>query len=173
MRGVGDLRSAVTRQRRVFSYLCWVGKRCVLILGLTAGLGCDNDYPLAPTPCDDYCVALQRANCPEDWPEQCVSECELVFSPTRFPDCAPEFDTLVACYQGLGDDDFECSDERSVARAESCEEEQFQQRACLEPIVFRCRTLCERFVEHCEAELEPCLLGCHSVQPGCEELRVR
>lgn len=152
-----------------------MGKRCVAVLGLVAGVACDNGYQLAPTPCDDYCLALQRADCPEDWPSDCVELCELELSPTRFPDCAGEFDTLVGCYQALEDDDFECYEDTSEARVDRCEEEQFWLDACVEPVMSRCLRLCDLEVEHCGApdDRYDCVYICSEGPAACEDEEIR
>ena len=151
-----------------------MGKCCVAILGLVAGVACDNGYPLAPSPCDDFCLALQRADCAEDWPDDCVRQCEFNQSPERHPDCAAEFETLLACYQALDDDAFTCIDEQSEARGGFCEEERFKQQACVYPILFREVYLCEVRAERCpDFDRYLCLSVRAEVPPACEEEGIR
>jgi hypothetical protein len=158
-----------------------VGHRSLAILGFAALAalaiaGCDDEYALPPTPCDDYCFAKQRADCEEDWPDECVQQCELSASPIKNPDCADEFDTLLACYQGLDDDDFECVDEASEPRLDLCEDEVRAHKFCLAPVYYRCLELCETRVEHCEDYgvdvRSNCLSGCSGVPYWCESVAV-
>jgi hypothetical protein len=159
-----------------------VGKRflgfvCVVVLG---AVRCNNEYSLAPTPCDDYCLALQRAECPEDWPDDCVSSCELTRSPTKHPACADQFDALLGCYQNADDGDFFCADDRSEPRRGVCAAENQAIDFCIEPVFYRCTTFCQSKRERCrddvdwaEVDWSACLDFCSPPVPACEEEAMR
>lgn len=155
-----------------------MGHSFVVILGfaalsLLAIAGCEGEYSLAPTACDDYCFAKQRADCEEDWPDECVEQCEISGSPSRAPECAAEFDAMLACYQSLDDGDFECVYELSEPRPGLCEDETLAHEFCLGPVYYRCLTLCETKVEHCEGfELRTCMPGCTNIPYWCESIAV-
>jgi hypothetical protein len=153
-----------------------VGKRSVVVLGLVAlaALRCDNDYPIAPTPCDDYCLATQRAGCEEDWPDNCVGFCELNRSPTSYPHCSEGFDALLACYQVLGDDDFECVNDGSEPLPGLCEDEKRTHDFCLAPLLYRCLEYCGTRAERCdEIDANACVRGCLAFPSECEDAAVR
>lgn len=165
-----------TRSAPFRATLRGVGKGFVeaLVLVALSGVGCDGEYSLAPTPCDDYCLAVQRAGCDEDWPDDCVRRCEFTRSPTLYPNCTDDFDTLVRCYRALDDSDFTCQFDESEPRPGFCESEEREQNFCIEPILYRCIELCSTRGERC-ANVEPneCFRGCIVSSNECESERTR
>ena len=143
-------------------------------LAVLAVMGCDNEYPLAPTPCDEYCLVTQRAGCAEDWPDQCVGYCELSRSPAKYPACADRFEVVVGCYRSASSADFVCRFDQSEPKEGVCEGEARDLDFCIEPVYNRCRIFCEALGEHCEGvDVFDCLRGCSSERSRCEGERVR
>ena len=67
-------------------------------LWLVSGLaisGCAGDYPLEPTPCDDYCHATKNFECDFYAPASCVRECES--RGTGDEACRPRLHALFDC----------------------------------------------------------------------------
>ena len=79
-----------------------------LLLPGVAAASCGSDYPLAPTPCDDWCRATLRADCENDFPDECVASCLVNDAPVLLPICASEWDALQACYERGQAEDFFC-----------------------------------------------------------------
>ena len=90
---------------------------------LFSATACDNGYPIAPTPCDDYCLATEGLNCANDKPEQCVNECEHSISPDHIPECRELFEGALSCLQAAGPDAFHCVRGNSRAREVLCRDE--------------------------------------------------
>lgn len=68
--------------------------------------GCQNDYPLEPTPCDDFCRATQRPSCADNDPAWCVANCEdQQIAQLDQPGCQDLWDAALACYAALPDED--------------------------------------------------------------------
>jgi hypothetical protein len=58
---------------------------------------CSGDYPLPPTPCDDFCHATQGPGCPSSYePAGCVAWCES--AGFGIEACRPALDAVVQCY---------------------------------------------------------------------------
>lgn len=76
----------------------WLCAGAGLLLGLLGG--CSGDYPLPPTPCDDWCHASQGgwSYCGGFYdPASCVSQCEQEqLSGER---CRPLLDAALNCYR--------------------------------------------------------------------------
>jgi hypothetical protein len=76
----------------------WLCAGAALLLGLLGG--CSGEYPLPPTPCDDWCNATQGG-----WgycggfysPAACVSQCEA--DQTASDRCRPFLDAAISCYR--------------------------------------------------------------------------
>jgi hypothetical protein len=152
-----------------------VGTRRVAILAIVVGTGsgCDEEYPLAPIVCDDYCLATQRANCEEDWPATCVRNCEFARSSGEFPDCGSEFDTLLECVESLEASDFECVGGYSEPLPGRCEGEIRTHSFCIVPVFYRCLALCEDRAEHCpEVDADACLRACRSGPDECDNEKI-
>jgi len=69
------------------------------LLALSTG-ACSGDYPLEPTPCDDFCN-LTQGNVPycfnEYDPAQCVVQCET--EGLSRPACSRELEALLECFR--------------------------------------------------------------------------
>ncbi len=60
----------------------------LVVLGLPgATSGCQGDYPIAPTACDEWCNASIEGDCFDYDPAACVASCERQ-GLTSNPDCA-------------------------------------------------------------------------------------
>jgi hypothetical protein len=66
---------------------------------------CDDEYPLEPTFCDDWCHATLRADCGDE-PDNCVRECELTKSDDE---CLSKQRKLMQCYESASDEAFTCA----------------------------------------------------------------
>jgi hypothetical protein len=119
----------------------------LLLAGLVAS-GCDSPYPLAPTACDDWCLATQRASCEDDYPEGCVSNCEDRSIGRRFPSCEAPWQTLTQCYLAAADSDFQCIDDESRPRP-ICIDERVAYGACASPLRGSCLQVCFRQAVEC------------------------
>jgi hypothetical protein len=132
-------------------------------------LRCEGgDYPIAPTACDDWCLATQRAGCEEDYPEGCVSNCEERAIGRRFPRCEPEWLELTACYRRSPDADFLCVEEESRPRP-VCIDERVALTACAFPLRGQCLAACLREARDCGRPELACEARCRSQPPGCDE----
>jgi hypothetical protein len=76
------------------------------ILALIAAFSaaCQNDYPLEPTPCDDWCYATERVACGNSDPASCVAACEAEGSAPGPPECRELWEAALSCYQQLPDE---------------------------------------------------------------------
>jgi hypothetical protein len=132
----------------------------VLLAGHASG--CDPDYPIAPTPCDDYCRATQRADCEDDLPHRCVAECEAVLYPHETPECHDAFVAWTECLTDAPDDRFACVSGRSRPALATCHVTQTSFYACTSSSTFRCYAFCTRSGPGCPAivNTEECLYEC-------------
>ena len=71
----------------------------LLVLG-----ACQNDYPLEPTPCDDFCFATERVSCGFNDPASCVAECEAQKTASPAPECQQAWQSMLDCYRALPDE---------------------------------------------------------------------
>ena len=111
---------------------------------LFSATACDNGYPIAPTACDDYCLAAEGLNCPNDKPEQCVNGCVHSISPNHIPECRELFDRALSCLQAASPDAFHCVHGNSQPREPLCVDE-------LVPLL-GCARVTEDFYETCFSE---------------------
>jgi hypothetical protein len=142
-----------------------------LVLAAFAGIAlsrCDGSYPIAPTACDDWCRVTQRANCEEDYPEGCVSNCEDRSIGRRFPRCEAAWLTLTECYRAAPDSDFLCSDEESRP-APICIDERVSLTACAFPLRGLCLGVCLREARDCGRPGLACEARCRSQPEGCDD----
>lgn len=59
---------------------------------------CSGGYPLAPTPCDEWCDATKGGFCQEYYgPASCVAECEQ--NDMDMDACRPAFDAMISCFR--------------------------------------------------------------------------
>jgi hypothetical protein len=129
---------------------------------------CQGEYSLAPTACDDYCRAIQRADCSEDYPAECVRECENVRISGA---CEESQAALTACYAAADAREFACVSDRSQPRS-VCLPERRALSECLAPGSGACLDQCARQAEACGANLSDCEAGCADPAPGCEEASI-
>jgi hypothetical protein len=145
-------------------------RRVGLALGALAGLTlsrCDPGYPIEPTACDDWCRVTQRANCEEDYPEGCVSNCEERQIGRRFPRCEEPWLTLAECYRGAPDSAFLCVEDESRP-SPICIDERVALMACAFPLRGRCLEVCLREARDCGQPALRCEARCRSLPSGCE-----
>jgi hypothetical protein len=135
-------------------------------LFLAALLHCQPDYPLAPTACDDWCYATQRAGCEEDYPEGCVSDCEENAVGRRMPRCEPPWHELTACYRAAPDSDFLCVADET--RPPICAPERIALANCVSPTTGSCVASCLREAAECPQPARDCESDCRLLTPGCD-----
>jgi len=97
----------------------------VSLAALLAVLGCQDGYPIEPTPCDRYCALGLKPECDELNPTACVVYCE---ASTFSHICPTEFDDWVACRKAY-EQRLECS-YGLVGTTEGCGREQRALTAC-------------------------------------------
>jgi hypothetical protein len=79
-----------------------------LWLSVSAGLpACAGDYPLSPTPCDDYCHATKGLQCDFYSPASCVAQCEN--DGRGAASCRLQLNAVVACFNGSDASEQRCS----------------------------------------------------------------
>lgn len=135
---------------------------CGCLLAVTA---CESEYRLAPTACDDYCHATQRADCPEDYPADCVRDCE---NSTVSSTCEDAQAALTACYAAAQSGDFACVNEHSQPKS-VCLTERRALSECLAPGSGACLEQCARQAAACGSNVSDCEAGCVEPPPGCEQ----
>jgi hypothetical protein len=76
------------------------------VVALIAALSsaCQNDYPLEPTPCDDWCYATERVACGNNDPASCVAACEADGNVPGPPQCRELWEAALSCYEKLPDE---------------------------------------------------------------------
>lgn len=132
-------------------------------------LACDNDYPIAPTECDDWCYATQRADCEEDEsPDDCVSNCEENALGRQHPACEPEWIRLSECYRDAPDSAFTCVQDYSEPSNSLCLDERRAAHYCVSELAGSCFDRCVREVETCGGTLADCEQHCSGTTEGCE-----
>jgi hypothetical protein len=83
----------------------FVGVRLALVL-LVALLvsACGDEYPLDPTPCDDWCHAVERQACGYGQPAECVAGCESEEFDPEDGLCLELWEATISCYSALSDE---------------------------------------------------------------------
>jgi len=127
--------------------------------------GCDSGYPIDPTACDDFCRALQRADCQDDAPADCVRDCE---ARRASPDCDASLTALGECYAESDPSAFTCDDDRTKV-GPVCHAERRALDECVAPGSGVCFDECVRQSESCHGSLDDCELGCLHPSPRCRE----
>lgn len=153
----------------------WDGFRVckLLVVCLLLAQGCENDYPIAPTACDDWCHATQRADCKEDEsPDDCVSNCEATALGRRFPRCEPEWLELTDCYLQAPDSAFVCVADYSQPLDSVCLEERRRANYCVSETTGLCFDQCVRKTEMCGGSLTDCEWECSSSTTGCDSQQI-
>jgi len=90
--------------------------------------GCQGDYPIAPTACDDWCNTSVEVDCYDYDPASCVADCERQGFMSK-PECAGEVDAAMECYRTLSPGERSCSGPRGVP----CTNEYSAVIRCLNP----------------------------------------
>lgn len=135
---------------------------------LLAVTACEGEYSLAPTACDHYCRAIQRADCAEDYPADCVRECEA--SPISGA-CEEAQAALTSCYAAADSREFACVSDRSQPKS-VCLPERRALSECVAPGSGACLDQCAREALACGTNLSECEAGCARPAPGCEEASI-
>ncbi len=91
---------------------------------------CSNDYPVAPTPCDDWCHASNRPSCEYFQPLGCVEACEYAGGKPRSAECQLAWDAAIDCLLQQPDD-LICDERRGQAPA-PCDAEKYALFVCRE-----------------------------------------
>lgn len=120
------------------------------LLGLSlASVGCQNEYPIAATFCDDFCHATIPSGCPYE-PENCVRDCELWRVRTE---CRGALDTLLGCYRDASSDAFVCrgAGEGVVVRDQVCQTERDRLHTCQLPEMNECLAPCRQLQQLADA----------------------
>lgn len=134
-----------------------------------SSISCDDHYPIAPTACDDWCHATQRADCEEDEsPDDCVSICEDTALGRQHPECEREWITLSGCYRGAPDSAFTCVDDYSQPLNTLCLEERRAANYCVSERTGVCFDQCVREVVVCGGALGDCEWECSLSSAGCD-----
>lgn len=131
---------------------------------------CDNDYPIAPTACDDWCHATQRADCKEDEsPADCVSSCEADALGRRHPECEASWLALSECYRNAPNGAFSCVDGYSRPSNTVCLNERRAANYCVSERMGSCFDKCVREAEACGSALATCEHECSTTSEDCEQ----
>ena len=141
--------------RRLLAGVAW------LLLTCSA---CRGQYTQPPTACDDHCQAVERADCPDDYPADCVRDCEKARAGGA---CAPAWRTLDDCYAAADASAFACVNDRSDP-GNTCLPERRALSECLVPTSGPCFDECVRQVDACAANQADCEADCLQPAPGCE-----
>jgi hypothetical protein len=120
--------------------------------------GCDAGYSLAPTACDDHCLAIQRADCRDDAPADCVRDCENADGPAS-GDCRDVRRASDACLLDAAQSAFTCEDDKTRV-PQLCLEERRLVSECLAPGSGVCFDECVRQAEACGENLSDCESAC-------------
>lgn len=130
---------------RRFGTTLHVHKILHLVLGVTsvgAATHCSNEYPIAPTFCDEFCHATLRSGCDTE-PDNCVRECELQ---AVGPACEPKQQALLRCYQRADEQAFECSRFSSPrVKGGVCQTERDAMLTCELPPMQQCLAVCRPY----------------------------
>ena len=151
-------------ERRALRLAQHVTARFVIVGCAFWSSACRGEYTQPPTACDDYCRAVERANCSEDYPADCVRDCEKSRpSPAK---CATTWQALDDCYGATDASAFICVDNHSQPTS-VCLPERRTVTECLAPGSGPCFDECVRQVETCGATLSDCESNCRAPAPGC------
>jgi hypothetical protein len=79
----------------------------ILLAASTAGdVGCQDGYPIAATPCDEWCEQTRRLSCYSEDPAACVASCEK--SGLTRGACADLTNATIKCLQEKPDQTVDC-----------------------------------------------------------------
>jgi hypothetical protein len=157
-----------SKQKRRRSAVVFVGG-ALLFVGLVSA--CSDPYPIPATDCDDFCYATQRADCGEDYPEGCVTDCEHEGVGRRYPKCLELWHELTACYLAAPDSAFECVAKQSHPRG-ICLSERVALAGCARPGGDVCVLNCFHGATECGTNPADCEAGCYAPSQGCDAEQV-
>jgi hypothetical protein len=129
--------------------------------------GCQADYGLPPTACDDYCRATQRGDCPDDAPADCVRDCEEADRADVAAACVAEWQSRNDCLLRTDASSFSCRDNHSQI-PNVCLDERRALGECSSPGSGPCFDECRRQVETCDADWDACETGCRQPSAACQ-----
>lgn len=69
-----------------------------LFAASVAALGCQGEYSLPPTPCDEWCEANRLSGCGRVQPASCVVQCQKLGLSAR-PECVSAIHAVLICLQ--------------------------------------------------------------------------
>lgn len=119
----------------------------VLLVCLIPVLGCEGEYVLEPTFCDDWCRVARADGC-ENQPDECVKDCELT---RASDDCFALQRDLFECYEDEDRSTFVCLGQGFGAetriRDEACQAERDALFECEAPGIGTCLSLCRDIQE--------------------------
>lgn len=143
--------------------------------GILCG-SCGDEYPLAPSFCDEFCRATLRGGCARE-PEDCVRSCE---QQGIGPDCKSAETELLSCYEDAPDDAFVCWGSTSGVRVRDgvCLAERDALLLCELPNIGSCLDVCRPYQAALDGRLGGDLGGadaavteqCLLLRQSCEEL---
>jgi len=83
---------------RIRGRVTWLGGPCPLGCLVTCLVcsACQNEYPIEPTPCDDWCHATET--CGWSDPADCVDACEEQGLTPQSPECRARWDEAIGCF---------------------------------------------------------------------------
>jgi len=139
-------------------------------LALLSG-GCESEYSLPPTACDDYCHATLRGNCADDAPADCVRDCEKANTATVRDRCAAAWRARDDCWLTAAPSAFSCQDKHSKI-ADICLDERRAFAECVSPGSGSCFDQCVRQAQACGSTLSDCEAGCSNPTPACRSASV-
>ncbi|HYP87500.1 MAG TPA: hypothetical protein VEQ59_05090 [Polyangiaceae bacterium] len=129
---------------------------------------CGTPYPLPPTPCDDYCRVMQRAECDDDDPADCVRHCEASPELRRArASCAPAWQARNDCLAATEPRAFRCEHDHTRV-PDRCLDERRVLAECLVPSSGFCFDECVRQAASCGGELPDCEASCIHQPPACQ-----
>lgn len=142
-------------------------RACLVVTPLVAFAfaGCESPYPIAPTACDDWCIAIERAGCDDDNPFECVDACEEDLRPS-FAGCESGWHALTACYRTAPNSAFFCQLGRSRPGL-VCEAEVDELVTCVAGGEPRCVAECLRRAAECGQRPWGCAENCKAVPAAC------
>ena len=73
------------------------------ILSAALLAACGDEYPLDPTPCDDWCHAIDRPACGHAQPAECVAGCESEGFDPDDGRCLELWEAVIGCYSAVPD----------------------------------------------------------------------
>lgn len=138
----------------------------LLLLGPT---NCRGEYTLEPTACDDWCLAVQRADCRDDRPDDCVRDCESEALGRTRPECQAEWLELADCYRRADTARFSCVEDESRPDDDLCVQQRVALGECVSARQGACTEDCIHGRSSCGESTWRCEPDCLGEPPGCDE----